>query len=174
MLTYREISEILKMVDASECDEFVLELEGVKLAIRRGGSGGVSHSTASNTLSTGQALSQGTSSLSENQPSAVTSINTSSSGGSTGSAVKTLDGNSMELRSPMVGTFYRRPSPDKPFFVEEGDSVNPGTPLCLIEVMKLYTTIESTVTGTVHSILAEDGSMIEYDQLLFLFDLGSS
>jgi len=74
------------------------------------------------------------------------------------------------MRSPMVGTFYRRPAPTSPAFVEVGDRVEPGTPLCIIEVMKLFTTIEATVSGSVSNILANDGDSVEYDQLLFIFD----
>lgn len=67
----------------------------------------------------------------------------------------------------MVGTFYRRPSPDEPAFVNEGSVVAVGDPLCLIEVMKLYTTIESTEAGTVTAILVEEGNLVEFDQPLF-------
>jgi biotin carboxyl carrier protein len=67
----------------------------------------------------------------------------------------------------MVGTFYRRPSPQDPVFVEAGQSVMKGQPLCLIEVMKLFTTIEAPTTGIVDAILPEDGSLVEFDQLLF-------
>src|SRR5206468_3009959 len=69
------------------------------------------------------------------------------------------------VRAPMVGSFYRRPSPqDKPF-VEVGQRVNKGDPLCLIEVMKLYTTIEAPTEGVIEAIPTDDGSAVEFDQL---------
>ncbi len=71
------------------------------------------------------------------------------------------------MRAPMVGTFYRRPSPQEPVFVEVGQKVSKGQPLCLIEVMKLFTTIEAPVAGTVEAIVADDGALVEFDQLLF-------
>ena len=71
------------------------------------------------------------------------------------------------IRSPMVGTFYRAQSPNDPPFVDVGSKVNSGDPLCLIEVMKLYTTIESTLNGTITAIPAEDGKLVEFDQPLF-------
>jgi acetyl-CoA carboxylase biotin carboxyl carrier protein len=74
------------------------------------------------------------------------------------------------VRSPMVGTLYRRPSPDKDVYVKVGDTVSVGTVLCVIEAMKLFNEIECEVSGTVVRILAEDASPVEYDQPLFLID----
>lgn len=74
------------------------------------------------------------------------------------------------IKSPMIGTFYRRPSPDKPNFVEIGDEVSQGKVVCIIEAMKLFNEIESEVKGKVVKILVEDSSPVEYDQPLFLVD----
>jgi acetyl-CoA carboxylase biotin carboxyl carrier protein len=74
------------------------------------------------------------------------------------------------VRSPMVGTLYRRPSPDKDLYVKVGDTISVGTVLCVIEAMKLFNEIESEVSGTVVRILAEDASPVEYEQPLFLID----
>jgi acetyl-CoA carboxylase biotin carboxyl carrier protein len=70
----------------------------------------------------------------------------------------------------MIGTFYRRPSPDKPIFVEVGDEVSVGKVVCIIEAMKLFNEIESEVAGKVVKILVEDSTPVEYDQPLFLVD----
>ena len=70
----------------------------------------------------------------------------------------------------MIGTFYRRPSPDKAIFVEIGDEVTPGKVVCIIEAMKLFNEIESEVSGRIVKILVEDASPVEYDQPLFLVD----
>ena len=68
----------------------------------------------------------------------------------------------------MIGTFYRRPSPDKPILVEVGDEVTPGKVVCIIEAMKLFNEIESEISGRVVKVLVEDASPVEYDQPLFL------
>jgi acetyl-CoA carboxylase biotin carboxyl carrier protein len=74
------------------------------------------------------------------------------------------------LKSPMVGTFYRAPSPGAPVFVEVGQSVSKGQTLCIIEAMKLLNEIESDVAGTVKAILVENGQPVEYGQPLFLIE----
>ncbi len=70
----------------------------------------------------------------------------------------------------MIGTFYRRPSPDKPILVEVGDEVSPGKVVCIIEAMKLFNEIESEVKGRIVKVLVEDASPVEYDQPLFLVE----
>jgi len=78
--------------------------------------------------------------------------------------------NLVTIKSPMIGTFYRRPSPDKPLFAEIGDEVTPGKVVCIIEAMKLFNEIESEISGKIVKILVEDASPVEYDQPLFLVD----
>lgn len=78
--------------------------------------------------------------------------------------------NTITIKSPMIGTFYRRPSPDKPNFIEIGDEVAPGKVVCIIEAMKLFNEIESEISGKVVKILVEDSSPVEYDQPLFLVE----
>ncbi|MGZ5220624.1 MAG: acetyl-CoA carboxylase biotin carboxyl carrier protein, partial [Chitinophagaceae bacterium] len=78
--------------------------------------------------------------------------------------------NLVTIKSPMIGTFYRKSSPDKPNFVEPGDEVTQGKVVCIIEAMKLFNEIESEVSGKVVKILVEDASPVEYDQPLFLVE----
>ncbi|NDC78604.1 MAG: acetyl-CoA carboxylase biotin carboxyl carrier protein, partial [Chitinophagia bacterium] len=80
------------------------------------------------------------------------------------------DDNLVTIKSPMIGTFYRRPSPDKPLFAEVGDEVSVGKVVCIIEAMKLFNEIESEVSGRIVKILVEDATPVEYDQPLFLVD----
>ncbi len=80
------------------------------------------------------------------------------------------DSNLITIKSPIIGTFYRKPSPDKPSFVEVGDSISEGTVLCVIEAMKLFNDIESEVSGKIVKILVDDTSPVEFDQPLFLVD----
>lgn len=78
--------------------------------------------------------------------------------------------NLVTIKSPMIGTFYRQPSPGKPIFVNVGDDVIPGTVVCIIEAMKLFNEIESEVTGKIVKVLVEDASPVEFDQPLFLVE----
>ena len=74
------------------------------------------------------------------------------------------------VKSPIIGTFYRKPSPDKPMFVEVGTSIGKGDVLCVIEAMKLFNEIESEVSGKIVKVLVDDSSPVEFDQPLFLVD----
>ncbi len=74
------------------------------------------------------------------------------------------------IKSPMIGTFYRTPSPDKPIFVNVGDEIKPGKVLCIIEAMKLFNEIESEVSGKIVKVLVDNATPVEYDQPLFLVD----
>ncbi len=78
--------------------------------------------------------------------------------------------NLITIKSPMIGTFYRSPGPDKDVFVNVGDSVQKGSVLCIIEAMKLFNEIESEVSGKIVKVLVDDASPVEYDQPLFLVD----
>lgn len=78
--------------------------------------------------------------------------------------------NLITIKSPMIGTFYRRPSPDKPLLAEVGTEIAPGKVVCIIEAMKLFNEIESEVKGTIVKVLVEDASPVEYDQPLFLVE----
>ncbi len=83
---------------------------------------------------------------------------------------KTEDANHIIIKSPIIGTFYRKPSPDKPSFVEVGQNIGEGDVLCVIEAMKLFNEIESEVSGKIVKILVEDQSPVEFDQPLFVID----
>ena len=76
----------------------------------------------------------------------------------------------LTIKSPMIGTFYRSSSPDKPNFVNVGDEITPGKPICIIEAMKLFNEIESENSGRIIKVLVENASPVEYDQPLFIID----
>lgn len=78
--------------------------------------------------------------------------------------------NLITIKSPMIGTFYRRPSPDKPLLVDIGTEVAAGKVVCIIEAMKLFNEIESEISGTIVKVLVEDASPVEFDQPLFLVE----
>lgn len=79
-------------------------------------------------------------------------------------------GNYVEIKSPMIGTFYRSANPESPTFVNVGDKVSAGSTVCIVEAMKLFNEIESEVSGTIVKVLVEDSQPVEYDQPLFLVD----
>jgi acetyl-CoA carboxylase biotin carboxyl carrier protein len=85
-------------------------------------------------------------------------------------AAESTASNLVTIKSPMIGTFYRRPTPDKPNFCEVGDEVSPGKVVCIIEAMKLFNEIEAEISGKIVKVLAEDASPVEYDQPLFLVE----
>lgn len=78
--------------------------------------------------------------------------------------------NYVEIKSPMIGTFYTSANPESPAFISVGDKVEKGTPVCIVEAMKLFNEIESEISGTIVKVLVENASPVEYDQPLFLVD----
>ena len=153
-LSYKEVAEILKIIDASSCEEVVLELENTRLVVRRGGTSDETKSLTPKAESTAPAPEKQTHST----PSKAVPKESPS----------TSDDSDIIVKSPMAGTFYSRPSPDEASFVSQGTKVTSGDTLCLIEVMKLYTTIEATADGMIESVLVEDGDLVEFDQPLFV------
>jgi acetyl-CoA carboxylase biotin carboxyl carrier protein len=99
---------------------------------------------------------------------AAAQITSAPAASSTAPAAPVVANNLITIKSPMIGTFYRRAAPDKPLMAEEGTEVNPGKVVCIIEAMKLFNEIESEVKGTVVKVLVEDASPVEFDQPLFL------
>ncbi len=164
-LSYREVAEILKIIDASACNELILELEGTKLVVRRGETGN---------WDAGAGMAGNPRSISPDSDSTTTGA--AAAPASTPPVTKQAaaedrrEDGLVEMRAPMIGTFYRAPSPTEPPFVKVGDQVQVGDPLCLIEIMKLYTTIEAQHAGRIAEIGAENSTLVEYDQLLFVIE----
>ncbi len=157
-LTYAEIAEIIKLIDASSCEEITLDLGEIKLSMRRHG-GGPATAAIAPPAAEGHAAG--------GEPSAAPTGDAPAAALSRTEAPAPAGDGMSEIRSPMVGTFYRAPSPTSPPFVEVGSEVGADDPLCLIEVMKLYTTISATGPGRVAEILAENGAMVGADEVLF-------
>ena len=156
MLKYSEVGEILSLIDSSSCNEVILEAEGIKLVVRRGGtaeSGGAAAPQPA--LARAPARVSGATA----HPAASNALGPVGSPGGDGF-----------VGSPMIGTFYRAPSPDNAPFVEIGTKVNVGDPICVIEVMKLFTTIHAEIAGTVTQIGAEDAQLVEFGQMLFIIN----
>ncbi|HZP79575.1 MAG TPA: acetyl-CoA carboxylase biotin carboxyl carrier protein [Pseudolabrys sp.] len=156
-LSYDEIADILKIIDSSSCDEVVIETGGVKLVVRRNGAAGAP--AVQMPLAPAREVPR---------PVVPQPANDAAAKPAT-PAVKPVAGG-LEVAAPMVGTFYRASSPDAPPFVEVGSIVTVGQPLCLIEVMKLFTTINSDFAGRVVQIGAENGELVEYGRTLFVIE----
>lgn len=149
------LQKVIKMLDSSELAEIEIEEEGTKLRLSKPRPKVFSGMT--------QMLAQPQAAPVQQAAPAATTV----------SAEKTeekLGENLYEVRSPMVGTFYRTPSPDAEPYVKPGDSVKTGDVICIIEAMKLMNEIESEVSGKVVKILVENGTAVEYDQPLMLIE----
>jgi len=152
---FKEIGEILSLIDSSSCEEVVLETQDIKLVVHRRGAGHAASESA--TPSAPTAPSAPAAPVSSSPAPAPTAPD----------APQDQDDGAATVRAPVVGTFYRAPSPDAPPFVEVGSTVSQGDPLCVIEVMKLFTTIHADTDGVIESIGAENAQLVEYGQVLF-------
>jgi acetyl-CoA carboxylase biotin carboxyl carrier protein len=153
-LRYDEIGDILKLIDESSCDEFILETDDIKLAVRRRIAGGATTPFESAQIAPGV----GAAPTASSQPAVQTPPKISEASYDTAHVVS----------APMVGTFYRAPSPGAPPFVDPGTKVKKGDAICIIEVMKLFTTIHAEWSGTVTQIGPENAQLVEYGQMLFV------
>jgi len=158
MLGFDEIAEILKIIDASNCDEVIIETDELKLVVRRNGA----------------AASAAPAVPPQREPAAISAPAAppprEGQAPVQSAARPVAASGQIEVTAPMLGTFYRSPSPGAPPFVEIGAVVRRGDPLCLIEVMKLFTTIYAEAHGKVGYIGAENGAFVEFGQTLFVLD----
>ena len=152
----KEIQNLIKFVAKSGANEVSLEMEDVKITIKT--SSGSSPIVVQEPIVVPQ------------QPISPVSIPTPDTIEPTPEAPTDDESNLITITSPIIGTFYRKPSPDKPTFVEVGDIISEGTVLCVIEAMKLFNDIESEISGKIVKILVDDSSPVEFDQPLFLVD----
>jgi acetyl-CoA carboxylase biotin carboxyl carrier protein len=150
-LRYEEVAEILRIIDSSNCDEISIETAEIKLFIRRSGIG------SAETM------------RSPSGP-AAPSIEIKREAPRPADGKIALTAGQFEVTAPMVGMFYRAQSPEAPPFVEIGRVVSKGQPLCLIEVMKLFTTVYAEQEGRVVHIGAENGEFVEYGRTLFVLE----
>ena len=153
----KEIQNLIKFVANSGVAEVKLEMDDVKITIRTTLEGNVSEATY--VQMPAQPALQPNVIPQQISPAPAPAV-----------APVTENANYITIKSPMIGTFYRKPSPDKPLFVEVGSTVVKGNVLCVIEAMKLFNEIESEVSGKIVKILVDDMSPVEYDQPLFLVD----
>jgi acetyl-CoA carboxylase biotin carboxyl carrier protein len=161
-MDFKQIQELIKMINKSNIGELTIEQKDFRLTIKQKEEH-VTHMVSS--------PSPGYSAPPQQQPPHQQSpITSSTPSGDKSKAIETPVSNLITIKSPMIGTFYRRSSPDKPNLVEAGDDIAPGKVVCIIEAMKLFNEIESEVKGKIVKVLVEDASPVEYDQPLFLVE----
>ena len=154
----KEIQNLIKFVANSGVAEVKLEMDDVKITIRTTLEGNVTETTYVQQMPSQAPLQQA---VAPQQIAAVAPV---------AEAPVVENAHYITIKSPIIGTFYRKPSPDKPMFVEVGKTIAKGDVLCVIEAMKLFNEIESEVSGKIVKILVDDMSPVEFDQPLFLVD----
>ena len=155
----KEIQNLIKFVAKSGASEVKLEMDDIKITIKTGGD------DKGEPVTYVQQIPMNTPAVSQQAPQVPATTQAPT-------APASSDENSkyVTIKSPIIGTFYRKPSPDKAVFVEVGKTIKEGDVLCVIEAMKLFNEIESEISGKIIKILVDDSSPVEYDQPLFLVD----
>ena len=167
-LDIKEIQELIKFVAKSGVSEVDLEMGEMKISIKtppKKGKGQIETVVQQIPVAAAPAIAPvavQSPPIVANSPEVVVEKTVTSS--------DTDDSKYVTIKSPMIGTFYRKPSPDKDPFINVGDEVNIGTVVCVVEAMKLFNEIESEISGKIIKVLVEDMSPIEFDQPLFLVD----
>jgi acetyl-CoA carboxylase biotin carboxyl carrier protein len=159
-MDFKQIQELIQLVNESNIGEVTIEQKDFKITIRQ--------KEEQITQVMAASMPQMQLPMQQMQQLQSAPAQLPAAGGS--AAPAPAPSNTITIKSPMIGTFYRRPSPDKPNFCEVGDEVSPGKVVCIIEAMKLFNEIESEVKGKIVKILVEDASPVEYDQPLFLVE----
>ncbi len=170
-LTHDDVLAILEIIDASPYDEVHIEHGDLKLHVRKRGDG--------SSLESARGLSRPAEGAAQNraplQPAAQAHVSSTvpsprEQAPPDQTAQPQLAEGLVAVRAPMLGTFYRAPAPGEPPFVEVGDKVAPGDTVCLMEVMKLFNSVQAGIAGTVVKIAVENGSMVEHGQALLLIE----
>ena len=156
----KEIQNLIKFVAKSGVNEVHVEMGETKVTIKTGGD------VVQQVVTTPAAIEAAPAPA----PVATPTTPATPAEPAPAAVVATENDNHIMIKSPIIGTFYRKPSPDKPNFAEVGDQVSEGQVLCVVEAMKLFNEIESEVSGTIVKILVDDSSPVEFDQPLFIID----
>tara|TARA_R110002049_G_scaffold99372_1_gene242184 strand:- start:476 stop:955 length:480 start_codon:yes stop_codon:yes gene_type:complete len=154
----KEIQNLIKFVAKSGASEVKLEMDDIKITIRTG-------SDSETTIL--QQMPMQAAPVVQQMPAQAVAVAEASV---PAAPAASEDSKYITIKSPIIGTFYRKPSPDKPVFVEVGTDIKEGDVLCVIEAMKLFNEIESEISGKIVKVLVDDSSPVEFDQPLFLVD----
>lgn len=164
IMDLKEIQNLIKFVAKSGASEVKLEMDDIKITIKTGTD--EKEPTYIQQYPMGGQVQQ---QMPAQQQAPASSQEIPAPTGETPKAAEE-DSKYITIKSPIIGTFYRKPSPDKPAFVEVGDTIKEGDVLCIIEAMKLFNEIESEVSGKIVKVLVEESSPVEFDQPLFIVD----
>lgn len=156
-MDFKQIQELIKMINKSNIGEVTIEQKDFKVTIKQ------KEDQVTQIVQAAPAAAP----VYSAPPAAVPAATTAPAADKP-KAAEAAPSNLITIKSPMIGTFYRKASPDKPNFIEVGDEVSTGKVVCIIEAMKLFNEIESEVSGKIVKVLVEDASPVEYDQPLFL------
>ena len=174
-MNLRQIQELIKFVAKSGATEVDLEIGDVKLSIKSPpkGKASIPEVIQNQFLPPVQSTpvqSTPVQSTPAHNPSTVNTIDSSKDSQQKVDELSEVNENYITFKAPIIGTFYRRPSPEKDAFINVGDTVSEGSVVCIIEAMKLFNEIESEVSGRIVKVLVDDMSPVEYNQPLFLID----
>ena len=156
-MNIKEIQQLIKFVAKSGVSEVKIESKDLKLSVKTGASGNMVTNSEPVMINT-QPVVQNVPLVSKTEPASLQSVDIAE------------EDHLITIKSPIIGTFYRKPSPDKPNFIEIGDLISEGSVLCVVEAMKLFNEIESEYSGKIVKILVDDSSPIEFDQPLFVIE----
>ena len=160
-MDFKQIQELIKLINKSNIGEVSIEEKGFKLTIKQ------KEEATQTVIASPQSFPQSFQAPIAAIPQAPS---VASAAASEKRPTDSATDNLITIKSPMIGTFYRSASPGKPAFVEVGDEITTGKVVCIIEAMKLFNEIESEVKGRIVKVLADDASPVEYDQPLFLVE----
>jgi acetyl-CoA carboxylase biotin carboxyl carrier protein len=158
-MDFKQIQELIRLINKSNIGEITVEEKGFKITIKQ------KQEVVQQVLAAPVYAPQPVAATAPAATAAATAAEKAKQ-----AADNTASSNLITIKSPMIGTFYRRASPDKPLFVEPGDEITPGKVVCIIEAMKLFNEIESEISGKVVKVLVDDASPVEYDQPLYLVE----
>ena len=161
-MDFKQIQELIKMINKSNIGEVTIEQKDFRVTVKQKEDHITQVVSSGPVYSAPQTAQQAAANVSSASSAAVSN--------EPKEAAPVADSNLITIKSPMIGTFYRRASPEKPIFVEVGSEITPGKVVCIIEAMKLFNEIESEVKGKIVKVLVEDSSPVEYDQPLFLVE----
>lgn len=166
MFKIQEIREIIRLIDQSSISTFKYENDGAKLSIKKQA---VQNNVTDHVVQTiqTQVTEQNTVPAAAPEQETVVTEEIPTQQEKTETTDQHSDENLIEIVSPMVGTFYRKPSPESDAYVEIGDNVSENTIVCIVEAMKLFNEIEAEANGVITEVLVQDGELVEYGQPLF-------
>lgn len=170
-MTFKEIQDLIKLINRSELSEFRMKDGDFELTVRTTDyvkRGPMVSAPAPQIIPMPQQQMQAPAPAAA--PAASVPAPAAPAAAPAAAEKQEEQGNYLEIKSPMVGTFYRSAGPDKPVFAKVGDTVETGSTVCIVEAMKLFNEIESEVSGKIVKVLVEDAQPVEYDQVLFLVE----